>query len=179
MSQGLNPALSASPRELIGPSAISARLDELAAQIEADFSASPSIAFIAVACGAMVFSADLMRRIRKPMTLDLVFAKSYVGTESVGEVVSRVDLRYGIEGRDVLLVDDILDSGRTLLKLGSELKSFNPASLRSCVLLDKPSRRAVDVKADYVGFAIPDVFVVGYGLDYDGYLRNLPFVGSL
>ena len=167
------------PREFIGSSAISSRIDELACEINGDFSSSPSIAFIAVACGAMVFAADLMRRIKKPMTLDLVFAKSYVGTESVGEVVSQLNLRNSLEGRDVLLVDDILDSGRTLVKISSELRAFSPASIRTCVLLDKPSRRAVEFKADYVGFEIQDVFVIGFGLDYDGYYRNLPYIGCL
>lgn len=166
------------PRELIGAEAISSRIVQLASEISADFKAGSPMAFVAVACGAVVFSADLMRRLKIPMTFDLVSASSYVGTESVGEVVVQMNLRHCLEGRDVLLVDDILDSGRTLSRLSSEIRALNPASLRTCVLLDKPSRRAVGFKADYVGFEIPDVFVVGYGLDYDGYYRNLPYIGA-
>jgi hypoxanthine phosphoribosyltransferase len=119
-----------------------------------------------------------MRALDVRLTLDLVFARSYEGTRSVGEVVSKLELRHGVAGRDVLLLDDILDSGRTLSKLSAELKVLNPASLRTCVLLDKPSRRVVPFKSDYVGFEIDDVFVVGYGLDYDGYYRNLPYIGG-
>ncbi len=175
---GLRPELLA-PKELISSSAIAARLKELAAEIEAAFPEGSELAFIAAAYGGMVFASDLMRLIRRHMTFDMVFARSYQGTRSSGEILSEIKLRHGLKGRNALLVDDILDTGRTLSKLSSELLALEPASLKTCVLLDKPSRRAVGVEADFVGFTVPDEFVVGYGLDCDGYCRNLPYIGTI
>jgi len=168
------------PEELISESAIAKRIASLAAEVEASFPPGSDIAFIAIANGATVFAADLMRRIKLPMTFELVHASSYNGgTSSSGSVLSSVSLRHGLKGRNALLIDEILDTGRTLSKLCSELRAFEPASLKTCVLLDKPARRAIDVKADFVGFSIEDEFVVGYGLDYCGYYRNLPYIGRL
>ena len=114
-----------------------------------------------------------------PLTLDFMAASSYHGAQSSGKVNIQLDLHDDIAGRDVLLVEDILDTGNTLSKLVAELKSRNPASLKLCVLLDKPERRVRPLEADYVGFTIPDAFVVGYGLDYEQQYRNLPYVGIL
>jgi hypoxanthine phosphoribosyltransferase len=173
------PGFSATPpKELLAAESIARRVRELSGMVERDFAPGP-FSFIAVACGGMVFSADLMRGIGLPMTLDIIFAKSYEGSASCGVVSTTMSLRHPVEGMDVLLVDDILDSGRTLSKLVQDLKGQGAASIRTCVLLDKPSRRVVDFKADYVGFEIPDAFVVGYGLDFDGYYRNLPYIGAI
>ena len=120
-----------------------------------------------------------MRELDFPLTLDFRAASSYPGTESSGKDNIQLDLHDDIAGRDVLLVEDILDTGNTLSKLVAELKSRNPASLKLCVLLDKPERRVRPLEADYVGFTIPDAFVVGYGLDYEQQYRNLPYVGIL
>ncbi len=166
------------PEVLLPADAIARRVAELAGQIAKDSPADEPLELIVVACGALVFAADLMRALPVPMTLDVVFAKSYYGRESSGSVSTDITLRNRLQGRHVVLLDDILDSGRTLSTLKKELSAFAPASLKTCVLLDKPSRRAVKIEADYAGFAIPDEFVVGYGLDdVDGLWRNLPYVG--
>ena len=124
--------------------------------------------------------ADLVRQVELPLHLDFMSASSYgAGTVSSGQVDIRLDLQEDIAGRDVLLVEDILDTGNTLSKLVAELQARGPASLKLCVLLDKPDRRTKPIQADYVGFTIPDAFVVGYGLDYNEKYRNLPYVGIL
>jgi hypoxanthine phosphoribosyltransferase len=125
--------------------------------------------------------ADLMRAIRSPVRIDLMEVSSYGGasTESSGLVRILKDLSATIEGEDVLIVEDIIDTGLTLNYLVRYLRGKNPASLRICTLLDKPARRLVDIPVDYVGFTIPDQFVVGYGLDYNEYYRNVRFVGVL
>jgi hypoxanthine phosphoribosyltransferase len=124
--------------------------------------------------------ADLVREIKLPINLEFMSASSYgSGTSSSGEVNIRLDLSEDISGRDVILVEDILDSGNTLSRLIPRLLERKPASLKLCVLLDKPSRRVKEVPVHYRGFSIPDAFVVGYGLDYDQKYRNLPYVGIL
>ena len=135
---------------------------------------------VGVLRGAFVFLADLVRETDLPLEVDFLSAASYgAGTESSGLVDIRLDVGQDIRGRDVILVEDILDSGNTLSKLMRELAARGPASLRLCVLLDKPERRTQPVRGDYVGFTIPDAFVVGYGLDYDERYRNLPYIGIL
>ena len=155
------------------------RIAALAGEITRDYAGkAPLIA--GVLRGSFIFMADLVRRIDLPLTLDFISASSYgAGTVSSGLVNIRLDLSEDIEGRDVLLVEDILDTGNTLSKLVAELKKRNPASLRLCVMLDKPDRRTRPIQADYVGFTIPDAFVVGCGLDFDQRYRNLPYVGIL
>jgi len=129
--------------------------------------------------GTVLFLADLIRNLSLPLRLDFIGISSYgTGTES-GELVVTKELRLDVQGRDVLLVDDILDTGKTLVQVLSMLKALNPRQIKICVLLDKPGRRVQEVKADYVGFEIPDVFVVGYGLDFAERFRNLPFIGVL
>ena len=129
--------------------------------------------------GTVLFLADLIRHLNLPLRLDFIGVSSYgAGTES-GELVFTKELRLDVRGRDVLLVDDILDTGKTLSRVLPKLQALKPRRIQTCVLLDKPARRTHDVEADYVGFEIPDFFVVGYGLDFAERYRNLPFVGVL
>ena len=166
------------PELLIEEGKINERVIELGRELF-EFYKDRHLSVIAVSNGATIFVADLIREIDLPMQLDTIMAYSYSGTQSTGEVKMFSNLKLGIAGRDVLLVDDILDTGRTITKISEFLKTQKPNSLKTCVLLDKPDRRVVDINADYVGFTVPDVFVVGYGLDYNEYYRNLPYVGKL
>jgi len=161
---------------LLEEDAIQARVAELAAQISADYSGR-QLTLVSVLKG----SADLMRHITIPLRIDLMEVSSYGGTatESSGLVRILKDLSSSIDGSDVLLVEDIIDTGLTLNYLLRYLRGKNPASLRVCTLLDKPARRLVEIPVDYIGFTIPDQFVVGYGLDYGELYRNLRFVGVL
>jgi hypoxanthine phosphoribosyltransferase len=136
---------------------------------------------VSVLKGSLPFMADLMRAITIPVTIDLMEVSSYGGTatETSGLVRILKDLSASIEGRDVLIVEDIIDTGLTLNYLLRYLRGKNPRSLRICALLDKPARRLVDIDIDYRGFTIPDRFVIGYGLDYGEAYRNLPFIGVL
>lgn len=158
---------------LLDAGQIDARIEALAAEISRDYRGRvPHL--VGVLKGAWVFMADLIRRISIPCTVDFLSIQSYgSGTMSSGEVKITKDLDVSIEGRDVLLVEDILDTGRTYSYLQEVLGAHQPASLKLVALLDKHSRRLVPVEADYVGFEIPDVFVVGYGLDFDQKYRNL------
>ncbi len=139
------------------------------------------LTLVSVLKGSLPFMADLMRAIPSPVRIDLMEVSSYGGTstESSGLVRILKDLSATIAGEDVLIVEDIIDTGLTLNYLVRYLRGKNPASLRICTLLDKPARRLVDIPVDYIGFTIPDQFVVGYGLDYGEYYRNLRFVGVL
>lgn len=158
---------------------LAARVQTLAEQIRADY-AGKSPLVVGVLRGCFVFMADLVRHLDLPLTLDFMSVSSYgAGTESSGLVNIRLDLHEDIAGRDVLLVEDILDSGNTLSKLVATLRQRDPASLKLCVLLDKPERRTQPIQADYVGFTVPDAFLVGYGLDYDQKYRQLPYIGVL
>ncbi|MCX6896530.1 MAG: hypoxanthine phosphoribosyltransferase [Verrucomicrobia bacterium] len=154
------------------------RVKSLAREIERDY-AGRELVIVSLLNGTVLFLADLIRHIGKPLRLDFMGVSSYgAGTES-GELVYTKELRLDVRGRDVLLVDDILDTGKTLFRVTKKLRLLKPRRIRTCVLLDKPSRRVEKVQADYVGFEIPDVFVVGYGLDFAERYRNLPFVGVL
>lgn len=158
---------------------VSTRIREMAAEITRDYQGKSPLV-VGVLRGCFVFMADLVRGLELPLTLDFMSASSYgAGTTSSGLVKIRLDLHDDIAGRDVLLVEDILDTGNTLSKLVQELKNRGPASLKLCVLLDKPERRTKPIEADYVGFTIPDAFVVGCGLDYDQKYRQLPYIGIL
>jgi hypoxanthine phosphoribosyltransferase len=159
---------------------IQGRIAELGARISADY-ADRGITLISVLKGALPFMADLMRTITIPVRIDLMEVSSYGGTatESSGLVRILKDLSSNIAGEDVLIVEDIIDTGLTLNYLVRYLRGKNPATLRICTLLDKPARRLVEIPVDYVGFEIPDRFVVGYGLDYGEDYRNLRFVGVL
>jgi hypoxanthine phosphoribosyltransferase len=159
---------------------IAAKVAELGRRITADY-AGCELTLVSVLKGSLPFMADLMRRISLPCRIDLMEVSSYGGnaTESSGLVRILKDLSAPIEGRDVLIVEDIIDTGLTLNYLIRYLKGKNPRSIKVCSLLDKPARRLVEFPIDYVGFEIPDAFVVGYGLDFGEVYRNLRFVGVL
>lgn len=165
------------PRILITREQIKTRVKELAGQISQDYAGTEPV-LVCILRGAVVFLSDLMRELSIPASVDFMAISSYgAATNSSGEVRLLKDLDDSIEGKDVLVVEDIIDSGRTLKFLLESLWVRNPRSLKVCVLLDKPSRRTVDLAVDYVGFHIPEVFVVGYGLDLAGRFRNLPYIG--
>ena len=163
---------------LITQEQLATRVAEMTRQIERDYKGK-ELVVVSLLNGTVMFLADLIRHLELPLRLDFIGVSSYgAGTES-GELVFTKELRLDVAGRDVLLVDDILDTGRTMTRVLAKLCALRPRRIKTCVLLDKPSRRVEDVKPDYVGFEIPDVFVVGYGLDYAERYRNLPFVGVL
>lgn len=162
---------------LISEEEISKKIKELADQISKDY-AGKTLHLICVLKGGVFFMTELSRHITVPVTIDFMSVSSYGdATVSSGRVRILKDLDESIEGREVLVVEDIIDSGRTLSYLLEMLKNRQPESLKLCTLLDKPSRREVDVKVDYTGYQIPDEFVVGYGLDYAQIYRNLPYIG--
>ena len=166
-------------RILITSEEIGARVRELGQQITNDY-AGQEILMIGVLRGAVIFMADLARSIKRPMDIDFMAITSYgLSTNSSGVVRIIKDLDEVVEGRHILIIEDIIDSGLTLNYLVDNIKSRKPASVRICTLLSKPDRRKVNVTVDYNGFNIPDHFVVGYGLDYAGKYRNLPFIGVL
>ena len=154
---------------------IQQRVAQLAQQISSDYRGK-ELVVISILKGAVVFTADLIRRIEVPLTLDFIAASSYAQASSTGEVKIHCDIRTVIDDRHVLLVDDIVDTGISLQSLRARLSLMKPASLRSCVLLNKAGRRRVDVPVEYVGFMIPNCFVVGYGLDYDERYRRHPYL---
>lgn len=165
---------------LLSEAEIRERVAELGRQVSQDY-AGRQLTLVSVLKGSLPFMADLMREISIPVRIDLMEVSSYGGssTESSGLVRILKDLSASIDGADVLIVEDIIDTGLTLNYLIRYLRGKNPATLRICTLLDKPARRLVDIPVDYVGFTIPDQFVVGYGLDYGELYRNLRFVGIL
>ena len=153
---------------------------ELGAQISRDY-AGKDLLLVSILKGAVVFMADLMRAVTIHCSIDFMVVSSYGGTntQTTGLVKIVKDLDADLTGRDVLIVEDVLDTGVTLSHLVPMLKMRNPNSVRICAILDKPARRKTDIAADYRGFEVPDAFVVGYGLDYDEKYRNLPYVGVL
>ncbi|HSY74290.1 MAG TPA: hypoxanthine phosphoribosyltransferase [Dongiaceae bacterium] len=165
-------------RVLITEEQLAQRVKILAREIERDFRGRETVV-VSLLSGTVMFLADLIRHLNLPLRLDFIGVSSYgVGTES-GDLVFTKELRLDVRGRDVLLIDDILDTGKTMSRVLPKLKLLKPRRIKVCVLLDKPSRRVEKIKADYVGFAVPDFFVVGYGLDFAERYRNLPFVGVL
>ena len=165
---------------LITEEQIRSKIAELGDRISADYSTT-SVTLVSVLKGSLPFMADLMRAIRIPLQIDLMEVSSYGGTstETSGLVRILKDLSSSIADKEVLIVEDIIDTGLTLNYLLRYLRGKNPRSLRICALLDKPARRLVEIPIDYLGFTIPDEFVVGYGLDYGEYYRNLPYIGVL
>lgn len=158
---------------------LKARVREIAGQIDRDFAGKEPM-LISVLRGSFIFMADLMRSITLPCTVDFMAVSSYgAGTTSSGQVKITKDLSESIECRDIIVVEDILDSGNTLSYLLQILQARHPASMKLCTLLDKPDRRIKPVHVDYSGFSIPDEFVVGYGLDFAEKYRNLPYIGVL
>ena len=165
-------------RVLITEAQLARRVKILAREIEKDFHGREMVV-VSLLSGTVMFLADLIRHLNLPLRLDFIGVSSYgLGTES-GELVFTKELRIDVRNRDVLLVDDILDTGRTMSRVLPKLRALKPRRLKTCVLLDKPGRRVEKVRADFVGFAIPDHFVIGYGLDFAERYRNLPFVGVL
>ncbi len=165
---------------LIAREELNRRTEELGEAISRDY-AGQDLLLVCILKGGVLFLSDLVRAIHIPHSMDFMAISSYGGTrtESSGVVRILMDLNTNIEGRNVLIVEDIIDTGRTLSYITQNLRTRNPASLKICTLLNKPSRREVPVKLDYVGFDIPNEFVIGYGLDYNEIYRNLPFVGVL
>jgi hypoxanthine phosphoribosyltransferase len=165
-------------RILITDDLIARRIRQMGHEIERDFKGREMVV-VSLLNGTVMFLADLIRNLSLPLRLDFIGVSSYgVGTES-GDLVFTKELRLDVRGRDVLLVDDILDTGKTLRRVLEKLRALKPRRIKTCVLLNKAARRTEDVEADYVGFEIPDFFVVGYGLDFAERYRNLPFVGVL
>lgn len=165
-------------RVLLTEEQIKTRVAELGKQISQEYAGKTPI-FVGVLKGVVVYFADMIRAVDIPCEIDFMCMSSYVGTQSQGKINVRLDLSRDIAGRHVVILEDILDTGRTLKKTVEYLQSKHPASLKICTFLDKPDRRVADIQADYVGYTIPDLFVVGYGLDYNEAYRNLPFIGVL
>jgi len=165
-------------RILITERQLAGRVKALARQIERDYRGR-EIVVVALLNGTVLFLADLVRHLNLPLRLDFIGVSSYGSGVTPGELVFTKELRLDVRGRDVLLVDDILDTGKTLSRVLPKIKILKPRRIRTCVLLDKPSRRVEKISPNYVGFTIPDAFVVGYGLDFAERYRNLPFIGVL
>ena len=166
-------------RVLISNEEIQKRLDELAARVNEDY-AGKDLLVVCILKGAVSVFADVLRRLTIPCSIDFMAISSYgSSTKSSGVVRILKDLDHGIEGKDVLIVEDIVDSGMSMSYLMDNLGTRGPASLKLLTLLDKPARREQEIYADYVGYTIPDAFVVGYGLDYAEEYRNLPYIGVL
>ena len=158
---------------------IETRVKELGAQITADYQESDNLLLLGLLRGSVVFITDLMRQIRHSITIDFMSISSYSKSESSGFVRIDADHKINIHDWNVILVDDIVDTGYTIRTVRKLLLDRNPRSLKVCALLDKPDRHKVDIQIDYLGFSIPDYFVVGYGLDYDEKGRNLPYIASI
>lgn len=165
-------------RILITQEDIARRVEQMAREIRKDFAGRETVV-VAILNGTVMFLADLIRHLDFPLRLDFVGISSYGAGTTSGETVLTKQTSADVRGRDVLLVDDILDTGKTLDRVTLHLRQFKPRRLRTCVLLDKKARRQIKIKADYTGFQIPDEFVVGYGLDFAERYRNLPFIGVL
>ncbi|WP_299420276.1 hypoxanthine phosphoribosyltransferase [uncultured Shimia sp.] len=166
--------------QMISAKSIAARIEDLSSEIQAEYDGTDKLIVVGLLRGSFVFIADLVRELDLPVEVDFLEASSYGNAmESSREVRIFKDLRGEIEGRDVLVVEDIVDTGHTLTHVLHLLKARNPAKIKTIALLDKPSRREADIAADWIGFSIPDEFVVGYGIDYAQRNRNLPFIGKV
>ena len=164
---------------LIDEDELRAIVERLGEQITEDYKGK-DVLLIGILKGSVIFMADLMRAIDLPCNIDFMAVSSYgSGTESSGRVKINKDLDNDIQGKDIIIIEDILDSGKTLYYIRDILSARKPASIKICTLFDKPERREADIKADYVGSLVPNEFIVGYGLDYSEYYRNLPFIGVL
>lgn len=163
---------------LLSEEEVQKRIAEVATEIDKDFEGE-DIVVISILKGAIFFTVDLVKKMKTPIELEVMQVSSYVGTESTGNLLVKKDLDRDIEGRNVLVVEDIIDTGTTLSYLKEYLLSKNPKCLKIAVLADKVERRKVDVKLDYTAFVIPDKFVVGYGFDVDEKGRNIPYVGYI
>ncbi len=165
-------------KEFISKEKIEKRIEELAEQIDKEYNGK-TIQFVCVLKGASVFAIQLAMKIKSNVRLEFVEVSSYEGTKSTGKIKINKELAGSIEGKDVIIVEDIIDTGLTLSVLKEYMKEKNPKSLKICTLLDKPERREKNVKVDYCGFTIENKFVLGYGLDVDEDYRNLPYIGVI
>ena len=165
-------------KELISKEKIEKRIEELAEEISRDY-AGKSIEFIVVLKGATIFAVELAMKVKPNVRFEFIEISSYSGTESTGKINVNKDLTSSIEGKDVLIVEDIIDTGRTMSYLKEYLLNKKPKSLKVCTLVSKPSRRVVEIDADYNGFEIEDKFIVGHGFDIDGDYRNMPYIGYI
>ena len=166
-------------KTLIDEQKLQNRIAQIAKQIEEEYKGK-EITFICILKGSVFFTMDLAKKIDGDVRLEFIRVSSYgEGTESSGEIKMKLDLKDSIQGKDVIVIEDIIDTGRTLSFLIEYLKMKKPNSVKLCALLDKPDRRVIDVKVDYTGFQIPDKFVIGYGLDWDEKYRNLPYIGYI
>ncbi len=163
---------------LINKAKLEKRIEELGKQIEKDYEGK-EIVFIGLLKGSVMFMSELAKNVKSNVILDFMDVSSYQGTESTGKIKINKDIRDSIEGKDVVIVEDIIDTGRTLTYVLEYLKQKNPNSIKIATMLSKPSRRIMELNVDYIGFAIEDKFVVGYGLDCDEKYRNLPYVGYI
>jgi hypoxanthine phosphoribosyltransferase len=164
---------------IISKDDIQKRVQDLGRQIAIDYKDSEKLLLLGLLRGSVVFITDLMMHVSRPMTMDFMSVSSYSGSESSGFVRIDSDHKTNIRGWDVILIDDIVDSGYTIKTVSRLLLDRQPKSLKVCALLDKPVRHKVDIQIDYLGFSIPDYFVVGYGLDIDEKGRNLPYIASV
>jgi hypoxanthine phosphoribosyltransferase len=165
-------------RVLITQEDIARRLREMAREVQRDF-ADRELVVVSLLNGTVMFLADLIRHLSLPLRLDFIGVSSYGAGTASGQLIFTKELRLDVRGRDVLLVDDILDTGKTMVRVLDKLNRLEPKRIKTCVLLNKAARRTEQIQADYVGFEIPDYFVIGYGLDFAERYRNLPFVGVL
>ena len=166
--------------QMISAKSIAARIEALSDEIEAEFADTDKLVVVGLLRGSFVFIADLVRELDLPVEVDFLEVSSYGdGMESSREVRILKDLRAGIEGRDVLIVEDIVDTGHTMVNTTAHILARKPARMKTIALLDKPTRREVDYKADWTGFEIPDEFVVGYGIDFAQRNRNLAYIGKV
>jgi hypoxanthine phosphoribosyltransferase len=173
-------SVTATASVMIPADALRGRIVELASEIVQAYPPHSPLHLVCVLKGGFIFMADLVRHLVAPVTLDFIAVSSYAkGTTTSGEVKLVKDLDSGIQGKDVIVIEDIIDTGLTLSYLLEILKAREPRSLRTACLLNKPSRRIVDVRVDFVGFTIEDRFVVGFGLDFEGHYRHLPYIGTL
>lgn len=167
-------------RIIIDEATLQSRISQMAAEISNEYKGKKPL-FIGVLKGVVMFFGDFVKRVTVPCQIDFMWISSYAGTSTTGNVIVKRDISTDIKGRDVIILEDIFDTGNSLDFVYNHLLSKEPASLKICTLLDKPDRRKpnITLKADYTGFVIPNEFVVGYGLDYDEYYRNLPYIGVL
>lgn len=163
---------------LISQEDLQKRIKELAKQIDTDY-IGRELVLIGILKGSVIFMSELAKNIESNISIDFMEVSSYEGTESTGRVKINKDVRNLIEGKDVIIVEDIIDTGRTLSSLIEYLKQKRPNSIKIATMLSKPSRRIIEVKVDYIGFEIEDIFVIGYGLDYNEKYRNLPYIGYI
>lgn len=163
---------------LINESNLDKRIEELAKEIMRDYK-DEDLVFVGVLKGAAVFMIELAKKIKNSVEFEFIQVESYRGTESTGKIKLKQDLIDKIEGRNIIIIEDIVDTGRTLEYLREYIKKHNPKSVKVCTLLSKPSRRIVELNIDYIGFSIPDEFVIGFGMDYDQKYRNLPYIAKM